>query len=83
MSKFTHEQVALYLKEIVVKVLGYNTVDTIQLTQTFNDDLNASSLDLVEIIIEVENVFDIDIPDDRAEKIKTVGDAVDAIMERV
>jgi acyl carrier protein len=45
----------------------------------FTSDLNADSLDLVELVMELEERFDIQIPDDQAEKIHTVGQAVDMI----
>lgn len=45
----------------------------------FQDDLNADSLDQVELVMELEEAFDIEIPDEQAEKIKTVADAIDYI----
>ncbi|MCR4442350.1 MAG: acyl carrier protein [Peptococcaceae bacterium] len=68
------------VKSIVAEQLGVEAAD-ITLETTF-DDLNADSLDVVELIMALEEEFDIEIPDEDAEKIKTVGDAVDYIKER-
>ncbi len=46
---------------------------------TFIEDIGADSLDIVEFVMELEEEFDIQIPDDQAEKIKTVGEAIDYI----
>ena len=66
------------VKAIIVDKLG---VDEAEVTPTasFTDDLGADSLDTVELIMEFEKEFDIQIPDDQAEKIATVGDAVSFI----
>lgn len=50
---------------------------------SFTDDLGADSLDTVELIMEFEKEFDITIPDEEAEQIATVGDAVDYLEEKV
>lgn len=49
---------------------------------SFVDDLKADSLDVVELVMEFEDEFEVTIPDDDYEKIKTVGDAIDYIEER-
>ena len=58
-------------------------VDEAEVTETasFTDDLGADSLDTVELIMEFEKEFDIQIPDDKAEKISSVGDAISFIEE--
>ena len=63
------------IKKIIVDQLG---VDESKITEnsSFVDDLGADSLDIVELIMAFEEEFDIEIPDEDAEKIKTVGDAV-------
>ncbi len=63
------------VKAIIVDKLG---VDEVEVTNTasFTDDLGADSLDTVELIMEFEKEFDIQIPDDQAEKISTVVDAI-------
>lgn len=66
------------VKKIVVDQLGVNEAD-VQIDSTFIDDLGADSLDIVELIMAFEEEFEIEIPDDAAEKIKTVRDAVDYI----
>ncbi|AFM01565.1 MULTISPECIES: acyl carrier protein [Desulfitobacterium] len=67
------------VKSIVVDQLGVEE-DEITLQTTFAD-LNADSLDIVELIMALEEEFDLDIPDEDAEKIRTVGDAVNYIKE--
>ncbi|AFM42535.1 acyl carrier protein [Desulfosporosinus acidiphilus SJ4] len=67
------------VKAIVVEQLG---VDEATVTQeTSFEELNADSLDIVELIMALEEAFDMDIPDEEAEKIRTVGDAVNYIKE--
>jgi len=63
------------IKKIIVDQLG---VDESKITEdsSFVDDLGADSLDIVELIMAFEEEFDLEIPDEDAEKIKTVGDAV-------
>ena len=66
------------VKEIVVEQLGVEE-DAVTMSASFVDDLGADSLDIVELIMAFEEVFDIEIPDADAEKISTVGDAVEYI----
>ena len=70
------------VKKIVVEHLG---VEAEKVTEdaSFIDDLGADSLDIVELVMAFEEEFDIEIPDDAAEHIQTVGDAVKFIEERV
>ena len=70
------------VKSIVVEQLGVSEAD-VQIDSTFIDDLGADSLDIVELIMAFEEEFEIEIPDDAAEKIKTVRDAVDYIEKQV
>ncbi len=69
------------VKEIIVNKLG---VDEDQVTQeaSFTNDLGADSLDTVELVMEFEKAFNIQIPDEDAEKIATVGDAVKYLQEK-
>lgn len=66
------------VKEIVVEQLGVDE-DAVTMSASFVDDLGADSLDIVELIMAFEEEFDVEIPDAEAEKISTVGDAVEYI----
>ncbi|MGM9936737.1 MAG: acyl carrier protein [Candidatus Ornithomonoglobus sp.] len=66
------------VKSVIVDLLKAEESD-ITLESSFVDDLGADSLDLVELIMGLETEFDIEIPDEEAEKIQTVGDAVEYI----
>ncbi len=66
------------VKEVIVDQLGVEE-ENIKLDTSFIDDLSADSLDIVELIMTLEEEFDIQIPDDEAEKISTVGDVVEYI----
>ena len=68
------------VKQIIVEQLG---VDEGEVTSnaSFVDDLGADSLDTVELVMAFEEAFDIEIPDEDAEKIKTVKDAIDYISK--
>lgn len=64
--------------KIIVDRLGVEE-SKVELDASFRDDLGADSLDVVELVMELEDEFDMEISDDDAEKIATVGDAVDYI----
>lgn len=66
------------IKKIIVEQLGVEE-DEITMESSFIDDLGADSLDIVELIMALEEEFDLEIPDSEAEKISTVGDIVDYI----
>lgn len=66
------------IQKIISEVLNVEEED-ITMESTFVDDLGADSLDLFQIIMGIEEEFDIEIPNDAAEKILTVGDAVEQI----
>lgn len=66
------------LKKIIVEVLNVDEEEISEDT-TFIDDLGADSLDIFQIIMGIEEEFDIEIPTEEAEKISTVGDAVEQI----
>ena len=70
------------LQEIIVDVLNVGAED-ITMDTTFVDDLGADSLDIFQIIMGIEEEFDIEIDNDEAEKISTVQDAVDQIKKGV
>ena len=69
------------LQQIIAEVLNVDASEVMPGT-TFTEDLGADSLDLYQIILGVEDAFDIEIPQEEAEKIVTVADAID-LMQRV
>ncbi len=66
------------IKEIISEQFNIDEED-IDLDTSFRDDLNADSLDLVELVMGLEDEFDLEIGDDEVESIKTIGDALDFI----
>ena len=66
------------LRDIIVEVLNVDESE-VKMESTFVDDLGADSLDVFQIIMGLEEEFDIEIPNEEAEKIVTVGDAVEQI----
>ena len=73
--------IAAKVKAIIVEKLGVDD-DDITNDASFTNDLGADSLDTVELIMEFEKEFDLTIPDEEAENITTVGDAVTYIQEK-
>ncbi|MFA7276271.1 MAG: acyl carrier protein [Pseudobdellovibrionaceae bacterium] len=69
------------VKKIVVEHLGVD-MDKVTEGASFIDDLGADSLDTVELVMAFEEEFSIEIPDDAAEKIQTVGDAISFISQK-
>lgn len=76
----TEESVEEKVKEIIVKQMGANK-DQVTSDTSFINDLGADSLDTVELVMELEDAFDMSIPDEEAEKMQTVGDAIRYIKE--
>lgn len=70
------------LKKIISEVLNVEE-DEISMDTTFVDDLGADSLDVYQIVMGIEEEFDIEIDNDQAEKIVTVGDAVEQIKNAI
>ena len=70
------------LKEIIADVLNVD-MDDVTMETTFVDDLGADSLDVFQIIMGIEETFDIEIENEDAEKIVTVGDAVEQIKSAI
>jgi acyl carrier protein len=68
--------------DLIVEQLGVSRDEVVN-TASFVDDLGADSLDIVELVMSMEESFDIEIPDDDAEKMQTIGDAVSYLKERL
>ncbi len=68
------------VKDIIVEQLGV-AENTVTLEASFIDDLGADSLDIVELVMAIEEEFDMEIPDEDAEKVVSVGDVVEYIKE--
>ena len=69
------------VKDIIVEELGVER-DKLNDDATFMEDLGADSLDTVELVMAFEKEFDIDIPDEEAEQLRTVGDAMKYLHEK-
>ena len=70
------------VKDIIVEELGVER-DKLTENASFMEDLGADSLDTVELVMAFEKEFDIDIPDEEAEKLRTVGDAMKYLHEKM
>jgi acyl carrier protein len=70
------------VKQIIAKELGVE-MEKLTPEASFMEDLGADSLDTVELVMEFEKEFNIDIPDEDAEKLRTVGDALGYLHEKV
>lgn len=70
------------VKKIIEEKLGVNA-EQITMEASFIDDLGADSLDQVELVMDFEDKFEVDIPDEDAEKMRTVGEAISYLNERL
>jgi acyl carrier protein len=70
------------VKDIIEKELGVER-EKLTTEASFIDDLGADSLDIVELVMEFEKEFNIDIPDEDAEKLRTVGDAINYLNQKI
>ena len=77
-----NEEIFERVKKIVIEQLEVDP-ELVQAQAKFTDDLNADSLDTVELVMALEEEFDVEIPDEAAEGITTVGAAVDYISKKV
>lgn len=73
-----HDEIFVKVKEVIVDQLSVDE-DDVTSEASFFDDLGADSLDIVELLMALEDSFGVSIPDEEAESIKTVGDAVEYI----
>lgn len=74
------------IEQKVIQIVSEQmSVDKNEITRqtSFVNDLNADSLDTVELVMELEDEFDMTIPDDQAEKLRTVGEAIDFIKKQL
>lgn len=78
----TKEEVVAKVVDLISSSLGV-TPEEIEASNSFIDDLGADSLDIVDLVILIEKEFDIEIPDEDAEKITTVQDAIDYINDHL
>jgi acyl carrier protein len=76
----TEQEIEAKVIEIVAEKMGTDKAKITRQT-SFVEDLNADSLDTVELVMEFEDEFETNIPDEQAEKIKTVGQAIDYIKQ--
>ena len=67
------------IRDIIVEQLDLDDSDSLTMETSLKDDLDADSLDAVEVIMALEEEFDIEIPDEEAENLKTIGDIVEYI----
>ena len=67
------------IRDIIVEQLDLDDSDSLTMETSLKDDLDADSLDAVEVIMALEEEFDIEIPDEEAENFKTIGDIVEYI----
>jgi acyl carrier protein len=75
------EDIVRRVTDLIAESLGVNPTEVVP-DASFIDDLGADSLDIVELVMAIEKEFKIDIPDEDAEKISTVQDAVDYIQNK-
>ncbi len=68
--------------DLIVEQLGVSKEEVVN-KASFVDDLGADSLDIVELVMSIEENFDLEIPDEDAEKLQTIGDAVTYLKERL
>ncbi len=71
------------VKDVIGEQLGIDDLETVTMETTFIDDLGADSLDIVELIMALEEEFDMEIPEAEAEKISSVSDVVEYIEKNI
>lgn len=78
----TRDEISSKVKNIIVEQLGVNA-EEVKDESSFIDDLGADSLDTVELVMALEEEFNAEIPDEDAEKLRTVGDAIKYIEQKL
>lgn len=78
----TKQEILTRIQAILADQLSIEK-ETVELSSNIIEDLNADSLDIVELVMSLESEFDMAIMDEEAERIRTVGDAVDFVFERL
>jgi acyl carrier protein len=78
----SNDEIAQKVQDIIAERLGVKRAEVVP-SASFIADLNADSLDIVELVMAIEKQFNLEIPDDEAEKIRTVQDAIDYIVAHV
>ena len=78
----TRDEIAAKVKNIIVEQLGVNA-EEVKDEASFIDDLGADSLDTVELVMALEEEFGAEIPDEDAEKLRTVGESVNYIEQKI
>ena len=78
----SNDELIRKITDLIAESLGVKRSEVVP-SASFIDDLNADSLDIVELVMTIEKEFNIEIPDDEAEKIRTVQDAMDYIVGHV
>lgn len=81
-KKYTRDEIAEKIKRISCDITGA-IPETVNTTSKFVEDLRADSLDAMEIVMKIEDEFDIEIPDEDAENIKDIGQAIEYIVGKV
>lgn len=74
-NKLMSDSIATKVKTIIAEKISVD-VDSLEASKSFTEDLGADSLDVVEMVMGLEEAFDVEIPDEAAEKIATVDDAI-------
>lgn len=76
----TRDEYATRIKEIVAEQLNYD-IEKLSDDTLFVEDLNADSLEIVELVMAIENEFDVEVSEDAVENIKSIGDLADALAK--
>jgi acyl carrier protein len=81
-GRMTSMSLEARVTDLIVEQLGVSKDEVVN-QASFVDDLGADSLDIVELVMSIEESFDIEIPDEDAEKLQTIGDAITYLRERL